>query len=211
MNKHTFHPEEIRRKVQEMGSGGWTSRFRWRKAHVGTTGNELADKLAKEASSKTEINISCNRIRKSAIKRELEENSNVTWEKEWETTKKGSTTKEYFPTVAECLQTKINFTQNLTIIVTCHGYIKSYLHRFRILEETDCTCGIGNQTADHKLLECGTLVEERGRLIAGVAKTGIWPIKTFALIKRHYKAFARFAKTMHKINEINPVKKNNNF
>jgi len=50
--KHTFLTEEIRRKVQEMGSRGWTTRFRWTKAHVGTTGNELAVKLAKEASSK---------------------------------------------------------------------------------------------------------------------------------------------------------------
>jgi len=63
---------------------------------VGTTGNELADKLAREASSKTETPISYNRIPKSSIKRELEENSNVTGQKEWETTKKGSTTKEYF-------------------------------------------------------------------------------------------------------------------
>ena len=67
MNKHTLLTEEIRRKVQEMGNRGWTTRFRWTKAHVGTTGNELADKLAKEASSKTEIPISYNRIPKSAI------------------------------------------------------------------------------------------------------------------------------------------------
>jgi ribonuclease HI len=52
MYKHTFLNEEIRRKAQKMGSRGWTTRFRWTKAHVGTTGNELADKLAKEASSK---------------------------------------------------------------------------------------------------------------------------------------------------------------
>jgi len=49
MNKHTFLTEEIRRNVQEMGNRGWTTRFRWTKAHAGTTGNELADKLAKEA------------------------------------------------------------------------------------------------------------------------------------------------------------------
>ena len=55
MNKHTFLTEEIRRKVQEIGCRGWTTRFRWTKAHEGTTGNELADKLGKEASSKTEI------------------------------------------------------------------------------------------------------------------------------------------------------------
>jgi len=64
MNKHTFLTEEIRRKVQERGSRGWTTRFSWTKAHVGTTGNDLADKLAKEASSKTEIPISYNRIPK---------------------------------------------------------------------------------------------------------------------------------------------------
>jgi len=58
MNKHTFLTEQIRRKVQEMGSRGWTTRFRWTQSHMGTTGNELADKLAKEASSKTEISIS---------------------------------------------------------------------------------------------------------------------------------------------------------
>jgi len=47
------------------------------KRPCGTTGNELADKLAKETSSKTEITVSYNRIQKSTIKRELEEKSNV--------------------------------------------------------------------------------------------------------------------------------------
>jgi len=56
---------------------------------VGTTSNELADKLAKEASSKIEIPISYNRVPKSVIKRDLEDNSSETWQKEWETTKKG--------------------------------------------------------------------------------------------------------------------------
>jgi len=39
-----------------------------------------------------------------------------------------------------------------------------------------------------------------------VAKTDNWPIKKDRLIERHYKAFARFEKTMDKINEINAVK-----
>ena len=36
--------------------------FKWIKAHVGTSGNELADKLAKEKSGKTEISITYNRV-----------------------------------------------------------------------------------------------------------------------------------------------------
>jgi ribonuclease HI len=46
----------------------WEIWFKWTKAHVGTSGNELADKLAKEASVKKEIPISYNRVPKSAIK-----------------------------------------------------------------------------------------------------------------------------------------------
>jgi len=55
-----------------MGNRRWKHRFKWTKAQVGTTGNELGDKLAKGASSKTEIPIGYNRIPKCAIKRELE-------------------------------------------------------------------------------------------------------------------------------------------
>jgi ribonuclease HI len=66
-DKHTFLTEEIRQKVHEMGIREWKIRFRWTKAHAGTRGNELANKLGKEASVKTEIPISYNRIPKSAI------------------------------------------------------------------------------------------------------------------------------------------------
>ena len=78
------------------------------KSHAGTSGNELADKLAKQVSGKTEIPISNNRVPKSAIKRDLEETSMENWQSEWETTNKGGITKEYFPKVAERLHTKIN-------------------------------------------------------------------------------------------------------
>ena len=75
--------------MKEMESRGWKTRFRWIKAHAGNSGNELADKLAKEASGKARIPISYNRVRKSAIKRDLEETSKETWQREWETTNKG--------------------------------------------------------------------------------------------------------------------------
>ena len=71
----------------------WKIRFRWVKAHAGTNGNELADKLAKEASGKTYLPISYNRIPKSVIKKDLENTSVETWQREWDTTTKGSTTK----------------------------------------------------------------------------------------------------------------------
>jgi ribonuclease HI len=42
---HTFLTEEIRHIVHELETREWKIRFRWVKAHAGTSGNELADKL----------------------------------------------------------------------------------------------------------------------------------------------------------------------
>jgi hypothetical protein len=140
---------------------GWTIRFRWIKAHAGNWGNELAVRLAKEASDETKTPISFNRIPKSVIKKILEDNSVESWQKEWDTSQKGRTTKEYFPEVAERLRTKIHITPQITTMVTSHGNIKSSLCRFKIIQTPNCPCGNNNQTTDHLLLDCALLQEDR--------------------------------------------------
>ena len=70
---HTFLTEEIKQRVHEMENSEWKIRFRWVKAHAGTSGNELADKLANEAPGKADLPISYNRIPKRVIKRDLKE------------------------------------------------------------------------------------------------------------------------------------------
>jgi hypothetical protein len=126
-----------------------------------------------------------------------------TWQREWDTTNKGRTTKDYFLKVAETLHTKIYITQNFTTMIMGHGNIESYLYRFKIIEEPNCPCGNDNQTTEHILLECALLNEDRERLIAAVAKKDNWPINKDMLIKKHYKAFVKFTKQIDKITEIN--------
>jgi hypothetical protein len=60
----------------------------------GQAKNELADKLAKEASRKTDLPISYNRVPKSVIKMDLENTSVETLQREWDTTTKGRITKD---------------------------------------------------------------------------------------------------------------------
>jgi tubulin alpha len=162
--------------VHELETREWKIRFRWVKAHAGTSGNELADKLAKEATGKKDLPITYNRVPKSVIKRDLENTSAETWQGEWNQTTKGRITKAYFPKVAERLHTKIHLTQNFTTMVTGHGNIKSYLYRFKIIDAPDCPSGNDNQTTEHILLEYAILHEERERLIASVAEEDSWPI-----------------------------------
>ena len=100
-----------------------------------------------------------------------------TWQREWDTITKGSTTK-YFPNVEERLKMKLNPTQNFTTIVTGHGKTRAYLHRFKIIEDPTCTCGKAVQTTDHLIFECETLTKEREKLkTTALKKTNGQPTK----------------------------------
>jgi hypothetical protein len=87
-------------------------------------------------------------------------------------------------------------------MVTGHGNIKSYLHRFKIIEAPNCPCGNDNQTTEHIILGRALVNEDRERLIAAVAKKDNWPINTDMLIKKHYKAFAKFTKQQTKSKKL---------
>ena len=54
-NNHNYFIEKIRKLAINFGKSNWTIKFTWIKTHVGIYGNELADKLAKEASRKDDI------------------------------------------------------------------------------------------------------------------------------------------------------------
>ena len=61
-------------------------------------------------------------------------------------------------------------------MVTGHANIRSYLHRFKIIETPICPCGTKDQTTDHLLFECELLNKEIKRIISAVSKTDAWPI-----------------------------------
>ena len=49
VNNHRYLIEEIRKRVSILEKDNWTIEFSWVKGHIGTHGNELADRLAKDA------------------------------------------------------------------------------------------------------------------------------------------------------------------
>jgi hypothetical protein len=69
---------------------------------------------------------------------------------------------------------KLKLPGNLTTILTEHGNIKAYLHRFYISGELTCPCGKGHQTTEHIIYDCDRLKEVRDRLRAAVNKTEDW-------------------------------------
>jgi len=161
--------------------------FNWIKTHAGHQGKEMADELAKEAATNSDIKECYFRMPKCAVKSELSENCETKWQIEWDRTTKGVTTKLYFPKVADRLKLKINVTPNLTMMVTGHGNIKSYLYKYKIIDSSMCPCKIGEQTTDHILYECELVNQERDKLKAEIIRSENWPVSKDTLINKYTK------------------------
>jgi len=135
--KHHNHIiEEIRKKEVTLYKKNWNIEFKWAKAHAGIYGNEIVDRLAKEATLNYHLTYS--RISKSAIKKDNRKESIRKWQSQWEETTKGAITKEIFPSVEIILAVNPNLSPNVTTIVTCHGNIRCYLHRLKIMGSPEC-------------------------------------------------------------------------
>jgi len=172
----------------------WRIDFTWIKAHVGHSGNELADKLVKEAIKNSEV---CyNKIPKSEIERQEAEKTIAKWQLQWDDTAKGRATKEYFPDIKERLKMKLRLSPNLTAMLTAHGKTKAYLHRFKIIQSPECTCKHGDQTTDHLIYDCETLDKEREKLIAYTSRKEDWPVRKCELVNKYLKQFTTFAKSI---------------
>ena len=162
-----------------------------REAHAGILGNELADTLAK-ATTNESLTEDYNRIPKSVVTREIEEESVKKRQRNWTKTTKRSITKEYFPNEEDRLKMKINLTQNLAAILTGYGKTKAYLHHFKIIKEPTCPCGTAEQTTEQVIYECEMSTKEREKLKTTALQKRSWPKNKKDLIREHYRDFVKF-------------------
>jgi hypothetical protein len=162
------------------------------KAHTGIHGNEIADRLAKEA-ARTETAVSYSKVPTITIKHKLRKESREKWEREWEQTTKVINTRQYYPNVSQRLAIKLPISPNFTAMLTGHGKLKDYYHRFKITDDAACICNEGDQTIDHLIWDCQLLMKERNTLRKRIiAKGGRWPLNKPELVKKFTKDFHNF-------------------
>ena len=175
----------------------WNIHFGWVKAHIGIEGNEEADRLAKKAAQEDDQNIAYNRIPVTTFATEINKKVITQWQGQWESTEKGEACRSFFPVLEHRLKMKIPVTPEFTAIVTGHGKTRSYLHRFKIVENPSCTCNVGQQTPDHLIYECKHLQAKRSSLIKHtMIRGGDWPPAHDELVTTYLTAFTRFIKSI---------------
>lgn len=192
-NNHAYLIKDIRKRVAILESSEWKIEISWVKAHVGICGNEIADRLAKEAARSKDTNIAYNRIPKSTLCFEVE--AKQQWQNEWEKFVKVAITKQYFPTIQDRLNMKISITPTIAAMVTGHGKTRVYLHRFKLLEHATCICKHGDQTTDHLLYHCTLLQIQREVLKQNILKSRNLPASKHDLITKHRDSFITFIKS----------------
>jgi len=196
-NNHNYLIAEIRKRIFNLERTNWTIDFSWVKAHVGIYGNELADRLAKDAACSTGIAVTFDRIPKITLYTELEEEATQKWQKEWEKCTNAPVTKQIFPNVRERINLSINVNPNFTAMVTGHGKTRAYLHRFKMVESATYPCNKEDQTLDHILNKCILHQTQRDLFKGTVLKSGSWPVSKEELITKHLKSFLTFTKSIN--------------
>jgi hypothetical protein len=83
------------------------------------------------------------------------------WQHEGGNRNKGTLTKTFFPKIKDRLAKRLQINLNLTTVVTGHGKLGSYLHRFKIIEGPTCPCQKGHQNTDHLIRERTVLNKKR--------------------------------------------------
>jgi len=116
-SNHNYLFEEIRNRLMNLRSAKWTIEFSWIKAHAGNLGNELTDRLAKDAASDKDIPFVFDRIPKTTLYSELEEEATLKWQEERERCNKAAVTKQFFPKVRDRINRRITINPNITALV----------------------------------------------------------------------------------------------
>ncbi|KAJ4431791.1 hypothetical protein ANN_20396 [Periplaneta americana] len=107
--------------------------------------------------------------------------------------KNGAGTRRYFPQVSQRLALHIPVSAGLTTMLTGHGRINAYYHRFRIIQDPTCSCNNGEETVDHILLECTKYNKPRNKLKMIINfKGGRWPPNKTDLMEKYLEEYWKF-------------------
>jgi ribonuclease HI len=165
----------------------------WVPGHTDIVGNEVADRLAKIATTSDQPNFPITTL--SFLRRAIRAQKGVDWMREWELSHHG---RSYHgkPTLRFgdfYRKGSRQQTSQLLAMRTGHGYFKSYLHRIpsSAIDNPRCSCGSASQTPKHLLLDCRHFRRQRKELKRTVGQLPM-DLHTLLHTKKGLEATAEF-------------------
>jgi len=103
-------------------------------------------------------------------------------------------TKSFFPFVRNRLRQELPVSTEFTSVVTGHGKLRSYLHRFGIIDNPTCPCAEAeDRTTDHLIFRCKKLRKQRTEMIKKIKNAGgDWPMTSEKVVNNYLKMFVQF-------------------
>jgi hypothetical protein len=160
--------------------------------------NTATDKLAKEAAQDEENqNTVFDGISITSIISEINRKGLEQWRRQRDSSEKEAVCRSFFPRLEQRLKMKMPITHEFTALVTRHRKTKAYLHRFKLIDSSTCSCNEGQQISEYIIFECNILEAQRSSLIKQIMISGgTWPPANDQLITKYLYAFSKFVKSI---------------
>jgi len=186
--------ELIRNKIILLLHLKWIRHFGWVKVHAGIEGNELVDRLAKEAAVEDEP-VVYDKMAREGIKMREKEVDFIYGNGSGRIRGREAVTRASFLSVRNRLRQKIPIIPEFITMLTRQGKLRSYLDRFGLTENSMSPCE-EEQTTDHLIFQCKKWRIGRNEIIKQIRNTGgNWPTTNETLINNYLQIFVKFFKS----------------
>ena len=148
-----------------MKKDGINVKIEWNPGHANISGNEIAERLAKEAAKQAEeMTDDAVIANQSDVKSAARDSVRIKWQRRWKLSEKGRHLFMYRPTVKLVKVEFSSFRTHRALLQHQNGYckLKEYQHKVGIADSPHCECGV-IEDVPHYLLECQKLLCTNGK------------------------------------------------